>query len=90
MTRLVIQWEPLNGGEIAFAHFPEPFPMSDSEYEAFEAVFRAWESRQWEGYGEIRIDEQSSPAALVAALQGLGYEIEHRGDIPPGIQPDTK
>lgn len=88
MTRLVIQWEPLNGGEIAFAHFPEPFPMSASEYAAFEAVFTAWERRQWQGYGEVRIDEQSSPAALVAALQGLGYEIEHRGAIPPGILPE--
>lgn len=87
MTRLVIQWESLNGGEIAFAHFPEPFPMSESEYAAFEAVFRVWESRQWQGYGEVRIDEQSSPAALVTALQGLGYEIEHQGEIPPGILP---
>ncbi len=47
-------------------------------------------SRQWDGYGEIRIDEQSSPAALVTALLGLGYEIEHRGAIPPGIMPGTE
>lgn len=90
MKKLVIEWEMLNAGGIAFAHFPEPFPMSDSEYEAFEAVFRAWERRQWQGYGEIQINEQSSPAALVAALQGLGYEIEHRGAIPPGILPGTE
>lgn len=90
MTRLVIEWESINGGEIAFAHFPEPFPMSDAEYEAFEAIFRAWEPRQWSGVGEVRIDERSSPAALAAALQALGYDIEHRGAVPSGILPDSE
>jgi hypothetical protein len=90
MKTIVIEWELLNAGEIAMAHFPEPFPMSETEYAAFEAVFRAWERRQWSGYGEVAVDEQSSPAALVTALQGLGYRIEHRGSIPPGILPDSK
>lgn len=90
MTTIVIEWELLNAGEIFMAHFPEPFRMSDKDYAAFEAVFRAWERRQWSGYGEVAVDERSGPAALVAALKGLGYGIEHRGEIPPGILPDSE
>lgn len=90
MKKLVIEWELLNAGEIAFAHFPEPFRMSDSEYEAFEGVFSAWRLRQWDGYGEVIINEKSSPHELVDALHGLGYDIEHRGAIPPGILPGTE
>ncbi|AYM66184.1 hypothetical protein G6L68_25200 [Agrobacterium fabrum] len=88
--KLVIEWELLNAGEICMAHFPEPFPMSDAEYAAFEDVFRAWERRHWSGYGEVAVDEQSTPAALVTALQGLGYCVEHRGDAPPGILPESE
>lgn len=86
MRTLVIQWENMDGGEVAFAHFPEPFPMADAEFAAFESLFEGWRRAQAEGLGEVRIDDAGTPAALVAGLQRLGYSIEHRGDIPASIR----
>lgn len=86
MKTIVIQWESLNGGEIAFAHFPEPFPMTAAEFAAFEALFNGWRQAQADGFGQVRIADDGTPAALVAGLQRLGYSIEHRGDIPASIR----
>lgn len=86
MKTLVIEWESINNGEVAFAHFPEPFPMDDAEFAAFESLFAGWRRLQAEGFGEVRIDDAGTPSALVAGLKRLGYSIEHRGDIPASIK----
>ena len=86
MKTIVIQWESLNGGEIAFAHFPEPFPMDDAEFQAFSALFEGWRRGGGEGFEHVRIAEDRTPTALVASLKRLGYSIEHRGDVPESIR----
>lgn len=87
MKTMVIEWELMNGGALFMAHFPDPFPMSDDEYRAFEQVFADWQRRHWQGVGETRVDERHGPRALVQALRALGYEVVNRGTIPPGILP---
>ncbi|MGO6854434.1 hypothetical protein ACCS68_29000 [Rhizobium beringeri] len=85
MRTLVIEWESFNGGEVFMAHFPEPFPMPHSEYQAFAAVFSAWERRHWQGFGEVKVDDRRGPADLIHALRRLGYQIVNRGPVPPGV-----
>ena len=85
MRTIVIEWESMNSGALYVAHFPEPFPMSDADYRAFEAVFASWQRRYWEGVGETRVEETKGPQALVRALRGLGYEVSSRGTVPPGV-----
>ncbi|MBY3314671.1 hypothetical protein [Rhizobium laguerreae] len=86
MKTIVIEWESINAGEIAQAHFPQPFPMDEAEFEAFDALFSAWERRRWEGIGEMRIGGPGSPAELIEGLRRLGYDIVNTGAVPPGIE----
>lgn len=85
MRTIVIEWESMNSGTVYMAHFPEPFPMSDKDYAAFEALFSNWQRRYWEGFGETRVDEAKGPQALVRGLRALGYEVASRGAVPPGV-----
>ena len=85
LRAIVIEWEPLNAGEIYVAHFPEPFPMSDADYAAFETLFKSWQRRHWDGVGEIRVDEKEGPLSLVRGLRFLGYRVVNRGRLPPGL-----
>jgi hypothetical protein len=86
MKTIVIQWETVNG--VPFAHFPEPFPMSETEWLLFASVFDRLGFTSKNDQDDIRTSAQTddAPRQLTDALKGLGYSIEHRGDVPRSIR----
>lgn len=80
MTRLVIEWrtfEEPDGSVIVFAHFPEPFPMTDAEYAAFASIVLEGDREEWHGIGEVRRNART-PSELVAELENAGFVVEQR------------
>ncbi len=81
---IIIEWKLSDG--LLFAHFPEPFRMAPSEWEAFANLFDRIGFRS-PGIDGIRMLDSSNDTArhLADGLMALGYSLEHRGDVPASI-----
>lgn len=84
MTTIIIEWEYIKG--IPHAHFPEPFPMDEAEFSAFQAVFARLGYHPTGTDTLMSAETTNAPRELSEALEALGYSTYHRGTVPPAIR----